>query len=236
MSKIHERSEGLLGKEGIDKLKMSTVAIFGIGGVGSYTVEALARSGIGNFILIDADTIDITNINRQIIATESTVGKDKVTIAKQRILSINNETKVEILKEFITKDTNLEFLKKCDYVVDAIDFVPAKLHIIEFCKKNNIEIISAMGAGNKIEPTMFKVSDISKTKVCPLCKVIRTNLRKLGINHLKVVYSEEEPKGALISEDGKRVPSSLAFVPSVMGLIIAKEVVFDIIGDNFNGQ
>lgn len=232
MNEIYNRCTGLIGEENINKLFGSTVAVFGIGGVGSYTIEALARSGVGNFILIDSDTVDITNINRQIIATLNTVGIKKTDVAKQRILSINKDITVTLVDEYITDTTALDFIKNCDYVIDAIDFVRAKIHIAEFCKQNNIPVISAMGAGNKTDPTLFEVTDLSKTSVCPLCKAMRTGLKKLGIQHLKVVYSKETPKSSLKNSNGRPVPSSLAFVPSVMGLIIAREVVFDIIGDN----
>lgn len=236
MNNYFERTEMLFGKENMEKLKNSVVAVFGNGGVGSYTVEALARTGVGVLILTDADTVDITNINRQLIATVDTVGLDKVEAERTRIKSINPDIEVVTKKEFITVDTDLSFLKECDYVVDAIDTVSAKLHIAEFCYKNNIKLISAMGAGNKTDPTRFTVSDIYKTSVCPLCRVMRYNLRKRGVKSLKVVYSTEEPKNPSAVKGVRTPPASLAFVPSVMGLIIAKEVVFGIIGDNFNGQ
>ncbi len=231
--KIYERSAMLLGKDKIETLNNKTVAVFGIGGVGSFTVEALARTGVGTLILIDADCVDITNINRQLIATKDTVGFKKTEVAKNRIKSINENISVITKNEFITNTTDLSFLTDCDYVVDAIDTIAAKLNIISFCKSNDIPVISAMGAGNKTDPTLFQVSDIYKTSVCPLCRVMRSNLRKLGIKSLKVVYSKEEPKTAQKTEN-RLPPASVAFVPSVMGLIIAKEVIFDIIGDISN--
>ena len=220
------REERLIGKENVEKLNKSKVAVFGIGGVGSFVVEGLARAGVGNFLLVDNDTIDTTNINRQIHANINTVGKNKVDVMKERILSINPEVKVETSTEFFVPGSNL-IDNSLDYIVDAIDTVTGKIELV--CKANSykIPIISAMGTGNKLDPTKFEVSDIYKTSVCPLAKVMRKELRLRGISKLKVVYSKEEP---IKPNDGDyKTPSSISFVPSVAGLIIAGEVVKDII-------
>ena len=244
------RTELLLGKDGIEKLASSRVAIFGIGGVGGYTVEALARSGIGTFDLIDDDKICITNINRQIYALRSTVGKYKVDVAKDRILDINPNAVVNTYKTFYTPETADEFdFSQYDYVVDAIDTVVGKLKIVEKAKEAKIPVISSMGAGNKMNPTLFEVTDIFKTSVCPLAKVMRQELKKRKIRKLKVVYSKEIPikpnddieiscKKHCVCPPGtvrkctarRQIPGSNAFVPSVVGLIIAGEVVKDLIG------
>ena len=236
MAKQFNRTELLLGKENMEKLKKAHVLIFGIGGVGGYVVEALARSGIYHFTLVDNDVISETNINRQIIATLDNIGEDKVEVMKKRILSINKEAEVKIRKCFYLPDTASEFdFSKYDYVVDCVDTVSAKLSIIIEAKKNNVPIISAMGAGNKLNPAMLEVADISKTSVDPLAKVIRTELRKRGINHLKVVYSKEQPikiddPNVELKEKSQRpVPGSNAFVPSTMGLIMASEIIKDLI-------
>lgn len=231
------RLEMLLGKDAVDKLKNSKVAIFGIGGVGGYAVEALARSGVGNLDLIDNDTVSLTNINRQIIALHSTIGKYKTDVAQERVLDINPNCIVNSYKTFYTAENSQEFdFTKYDYVVDAIDTVSSKLELIKQAKSANVPIISSMGAGNKLNPTMFEVADISKTSVCPLAKVMRQELKKRGIKNVKVVYSKESPITPTETEDsikekinGKsRVPASSAFVPSVVGLIIAGEVVKDL--------
>ncbi len=223
---IFERTELLLGKENIEILKNKRVAVFGVGGVGGFTVEALARSGVGTLDLIDKDTVDETNINRQIIALHSTIGKPKVEVAKERILDINPDVTVNTHQVFYLPDTADQFdFKDYDYVVDAIDTVTGKLQLIEAANKANVPIISSMGAGNKLDPTSFEVANISETSVCPLAKVMRKELRDRGIDDLKVVYSKEQP----IKVDAKS-PGSVAFVPSVVGLIIASEVVKDLIG------
>jgi len=225
------RSALLLGSEGMEKLFKSTVAIFGIGGVGSFAAEALVRTGIGNIVLIDYDIIDITNINRQIHATMKTVGLSKVEAMKERILEINPDINVIIYKERYDEMTKKMLLSsKYDYVVDAIDMVSSKLDLIVECKSLNIPIISSMGAGNKLDPTMFQVGDVYSTKVCPLAKVMRHELRKRDIRDLKVVWSEEVPKDINLEKMGlrKAVPGSIGFVPSVVGLIIASEVIKDI--------
>lgn len=231
---IFSRTEMLIGQEALNKLNNSTVAVFGIGGVGSYSAEALVRSGVGRLILIDSDEISVSNINRQIIADTTTVGIKKVEAAKKRLEAINPDVKIIAIDEFITVESDLSFIDNADYVIDAIDTVSSKIHIIEYSKTKNLPIISAMGAGNKTDPTRFEVADIYKTSVCPLCKVIRYELRKRNIKNLKVVFSKEEPRTPKITQKvgAKQVPGSLAFVPSAMGLIMAREVVFDIIGGN----
>ena len=222
------RTELLIGKEAIEKLKNSKVAIFGIGGVGSYVLEGLVRAGVGKFVLVDKDKVDITNLNRQIIATTKTVGQSKVQVAKERILEINPNANVEIYQEFFLPESKGILDETVDYVVDAVDTVTAKIELVIRANKLNIPIISSMGTGNKLDPTRFEVTDIYKTTVCPLAKVMRKELRTRGIKKLKVVYSKEEPiKHTNI--DSKQVPASISFVPSVAGLIIAGEVIKDLI-------
>lgn len=224
------RTELLIGKENLEKLKNSKVAIFGIGGVGSFVLEALTRAGIGNFILVDKDNVDLSNLNRQIIATRKTVGKPKVEVAKERILEINPNAEVEIYKEFFMPETEGILDSTISYVVDAIDTVTAKIELVKRAQELNIPIISSMGTGNKLDPTKFEVSDIYKTSVCPLAKVMRKELKARKIKKLKVVYSKELPiKVARNEEVIKQIPGSISFVPSVAGLIIAGEVIKDII-------
>ena len=224
------RTELIIGKEGIEKLKDSKVAIFGLGGVGSYVLEACVRAGIGNFILVDKDEVDITNLNRQIIATRKTIGKPKVEVAKERILEINPDANVEIYKEFFMPETKGILDESIDYIVDAVDTVTAKIELVVRANRLNIPIISCMGTGNKLDPTKFEVSDIYKTSVCPLAKVMRKELKTRRIKKLKVVYSKEEPiKIETNNELRKQVPASISFVPSVAGLIIAGEVIKDIL-------
>lgn len=224
------RTELLIGKENLEKLKNSKVAIFGIGGVGSFVLEALTRAGIGNFILVDKDNVDLSNLNRQIIATRKTVGKPKVEVAKERILEINPNAEVEIYKEFFMPETEGILDSTISYVVDAIDTVTAKIELVKRAQELNIPIISSMGTGNKLDPTKFEVSDIYKTSVCPLAKVMRKELKARRIKKLKVVYSKELPiKVARNEEVIKQIPGSISFVPSVAGLIIAGEVIKDII-------
>ena len=224
------REELLIGKANTEKLLNSTVAIFGCGGVGSYAIEGLARAGIGNFILIDKDIVDITNINRQLIADITTIGQDKVEIEKRRILNINPNAKVEIHKIFCNKQNVNELVKdNYDYIVDAIDSVDSKLSLIKTAHDKNINIISAMGMGNKLSPTMIEVSDISKTEVCPLSRIIRKKLKEEGIYHTKVVYSKEKPTREDVNEENKKITASISFVPSVCGLVMASEIVNDII-------
>jgi len=231
MSNQFSRTELLIGKQAIEKLRQAKVAVFGIGGVGSYVVEGLARAGVGSFILVDKDIVDKTNINRQIIATHKTIGLKKVEVAKQRILDINPDAVVEIYSEFFMPNSPDLFDKKTDYVIDCIDTITSKLELIVRAKNMNIPIISCMGTGNKLDPTKFEVTDISKTSVCPLAKVIRKELRNRGINTLKVVYSKEEPiKTNIFGEETKKqIPGSISFVPSVAGLIISGEVIKDLI-------
>lgn len=224
------RTEMLIGSEALFKLQNSRVAVIGVGGVGGYALEALARAGVGEFLLVDSDRVAESNINRQIIATVKTVGQYKTIVAKERVLEINPEAKVETREIFYSEESASEInLSHYDYIVDAIDSVRAKVHLIASAKAQGVRIISAMGAGNKLDPTAFEVADISKTAVCPLAKAVRIALRKLGINHHKVVYSREEPV-VPVSEVGERVPASISFVPSAMGLIIAGEVIKELAG------
>ncbi len=233
MENRFERTELLLGKDAMDILEKSHVAIFGIGGVGGYVCEALARSGVGHFDLIDNDTVSITNINRQIIALDSTIGKPKTEVMKERILQINPNAVVEIHNCFYLPDTRDKFdFTKYDYVVDAVDTVTAKLDIIMACDQYHIPIISAMGAGNKLNPAAMEVADIYQTSMCPLAKVMRHELKKRGIKRLKVVYSKEKPLVPASNGEKKGnapVPGSVSFVPSVTGLIMASEVIKDLI-------
>ena len=244
------RTELLIKSEGIEKLKNSKIAIFGIGGVGSFVVEGLVRAGVRNFVLIDDDKICLTNLNRQIIATRKTIGKYKVDVAKERILEINPDAKVETYQEFYMPNSKTNIInEEIDYVIDCVDTVTAKIEIIEQCKKLNIPIISSMGTGNKLDPSRFEITDIFKTSICPLAKVMRKELKKRNIDKLKVIYSKEEPikidnnsksscKTNCICPPGTKrkctirnqVPGSISFVPSVAGLIISGEVVRDIIG------
>lgn len=220
-----QRLKLLIGEENFSTLKNSTVAIFGVGGVGSFTVEALARSGVGHLILIDKDNVDETNINRQIHAMTSTVGESKVALMKKRILDINPAAQVDIIQKFFLPAANVDdfFICNYDYVVDAIDTISAKIFLIEQCNERGIKIISCMGAGNKLDPTRFKVSDIFKTSVDPVAKILRKRLKDKKITRLKVVWSDEPPRPI------KNFIGSCAFVPSVAGLIMAGEVVKDLI-------
>lgn len=245
MEEIFDRQKLLIGEEKLQNLHQKTVAVFGLGGVGSYVVEGLVRSGIGNFVIVDGDKVDITNINRQIIATTKTVGKLKVDVAKERIKEINPSAKVTKFAEFVGKENeNIELfdsIKNVDYIIDAIDTISGKIRIIEFAKANNIPIISALGTGNKLDPTKLKITDIYDTKICPLAKVMRKELKKRGITSLDVVYSEEEPIKILDNEgevesskennDEKNVKKigSIAYVPSVAGLFICYKVVNEFI-------
>jgi tRNA A37 threonylcarbamoyladenosine dehydratase len=251
MQNQFSRSELLIGKEGIEKLHKSRVAIFGIGGVGGYTVDALVRSGVEQIDLIDDDKVCLTNLNRQLIATRKTVGKDKVDIMRERILEINPKVTVNVYKTFFLPENADTFpFEEYDYVVDAVDTVTAKISLVMKCQEMNIPIISCMGAGNKMDASAFKVADIYKTKVCPLAKVMRRELKKRGVKKLKVVYSEEKPMTPIEDENDncknhcicppgvqrtclqrRSVPGSMAFVPAVAGLIIAGEVVKDLIAE-----
>ncbi|MBE6050776.1 MAG: tRNA threonylcarbamoyladenosine dehydratase [Clostridium sp.] len=239
------RTELLVGTDGINKLKDSKVVVFGVGGVGSFVVEALTRAGIGEIIIVDNDTVDITNINRQIHATPETVGKIKVDVMADRILSINKECKVVKHQVFVEKDNIHNLIPDdADYVVDAIDTVTAKIALAEYCNGKNIRLISSMGTGNKFDPSLFKVADLYDTKVCPLAKVMRRELKRRGVDSLKVVYSEEvpqKPRPANFASDSnedpnkfvvtkRQTPGSMSFVPPVAGMIIGGEVIKDIVG------
>ncbi len=223
------RTSLVIGEENIKKLENINVAVFGVGGVGGYVCEALARSGIGNLVLYDGDTVAVSNINRQIIALSSTVGKYKADVMKNRILDINPNANVKANNIFFKPENADEIdFSSIDYIVDAVDDIKAKLELVKIADKLNIPIISAMGAGNKTDATMFEVSDINKTSVCPLARIMRRELKKLGIKKLKVVYSKETPKNPPYKIEGEKTVGSLAFVPSVMGLIIAGEVIKDL--------
>lgn len=225
------RTAALIGAENLEKLKNARVAVFGIGGVGGYVVEALARSGVGTLHLIDNDKVSLSNINRQIIALHSTIGQYKTEVAKARVGDINPDIQVYMHNLFFLPETQNSFdFSSVDYVVDAIDTVSGKIALIQSCKKNNVPVISCMGTGNKVNPTAFEVADIAKTSVCPLARVMRRELKKRGIEHVKVVYSKEEPLHSEMQEDGGKIPpASIAFVPPVAGLIIAGEVIKDLI-------
>ena len=243
------RTELLIGKDGLDKLRNSKVIVFGVGGVGSYTIEALARSGVGELIIVDDDTVCLTNLNRQVHATYKTISQPKVEVMKERITSINRDCNVITHQVFVTEENISEIIPDdVDYVVDAIDTVSTKLGLAEYCSKKDIKIISSMGTGNKLDPTQFKVTDVFKTKVCPLAKVMRHELRKRGVEKLKVVYSEEIPikpnyedvvtcKTGCVCTGGtkkcaskRQIPGSISFVPPVAGMIIGGEVIKDILG------
>jgi tRNA threonylcarbamoyladenosine dehydratase len=244
------RTELLIGRDGLAKLRDSKVMVFGIGGVGSFVVEALVRSGVGTIILVDDDTVCLTNLNRQIHATYKTVGKDKVEVMKERIHSIDKKCNVITHQIFVTPENLKELIPEdIDYIVDAIDTVSAKIALAKHCYENNINIIACMGTGNKLDPTQFKVADIFETKVCPLAKVMRYELRKRGVKKLKVVFSEEKPtkpktedvvtcKTGCVCTGGtkkctirRQIPGSIAFVPPVAGMILGGEVVKDILGE-----
>lgn len=226
------RTELLLGEKALEKLEKSRVAVFGVGGVGGYCVEALVRSGLGHIDIIDNDTVSLSNINRQIIATVDTVGRKKVEVAKERILSINPDIEVNTFDTFFLPENADEFdFKGYDYIIDAIDTVSAKIALVEKANEFNIPIISSMGAGNKLNPEMFEITDIYKTSVCPLARVLRGKLKKRGIKKLKVVYSKEKALKPLKSDEKtakRQIPGSISFVPSTVGLIIAGEVIKDI--------
>ena len=233
MSDMFSRTELIIGAEALEKIKKSHVAVFGVGGVGSYTVEALARCGVGRFTIVDSDTVCVTNINRQIIADCNTVGRAKVDVMRERIMAINPDAVVDALMVFYSAENAFEFdFSEYDYVVDAIDTVTSKLLLIEGAKRTGTPIMSCMGAGNKLDPTRFEVADIYSTSVCPLARVMRRELKARGIASLKVVYSAEQPIATASSEapsPGRRaVPGSLPFVPSVAGMIIAGEVAKDL--------
>lgn len=227
------RTRMMLGDDGVDRLHQAAVAVFGVGGVGSFAVEALARIGVGKLLLCDSETVAPSNINRQLVAYQNTVGWLKVEVARERIASINPDCVVETFPFFFGEETLEQFpFACCDYVIDAIDSVPSKLLLIETCARQNIPMISCMGAGNKLDPTRFRVGDIYQTSVCPLAKAIRTQCRKRGIRKLKVVWSEELPVHPPRVEGNPNPPGSVSFVPSVAGLILAGEVIKEISGIN----
>ena len=226
---MFSRTENLIGKENVEKLRRARVAVFGIGGVGGHAVEALVRSGVGAVDIVDNDVVSESNINRQIIALHSTIGRKKTQVMKERLLDINPQLQVQTHDLFFLPETPFDF-SPYDYVIDAIDTVSGKIAIIAGAKKAGVPVISAMGAGNKLDPTAFEVADVQKTSGCPLARVMRRELKKREIFGVKAVYSKEEPKGqAIQDENGKSAPASVAFCPSVMGLIIAGEVIKDII-------
>jgi tRNA threonylcarbamoyladenosine dehydratase len=254
MAKQHSlsRTELLIGKEALTTLRTKTIAVLGIGGVGSYSVEALARCGVGRLLLVDDDTVCLTNINRQIHATLNTIGKNKVDVMAERVHEIDRKILVDARNVCVTPENVPEVLAPpLDYVIDALDTISAKIAIIEYCAKNKIPIISCMGTGNKLDPTKFIVTDLYKTRICPLARVMRYELRKRGVNSLKVVCSEEYPTKPLEAEvatckmacicntdngrkcsDKRQIPASISFVPPVAGFILAGEAIKDLMGDH----
>lgn len=230
MKNIFARTQMLLGASALNLIKKKKVIVFGVGGVGGYAVEALVRTGIQTIAIVDFDTVDVTNINRQIIALHSTIGRKKVKVMEERIKDINPEAEVRTYAEKLT-DGNIDsfLLSEYDYIVDAIDDVPAKLLLIRTANELNVPIISSMGTGNKFDPSLFRIDDIRKTNTCPLAKVIRKETAKMGIKHLKVLFSTEVPHREELPDDGSRAPSSIAFVPSTAGLLIASEVIKDLL-------
>ena len=237
IDKRFEREEMLIGKEALESLATSRVCLFGVGGVGSYAAEALARAGVGEIDIIDNDTVSITNINRQLCALSSTVGKNKVDVVAERLLDINPALKVNRYCDFVLPENIDKYdFSAYDYVIDAVDTVSAKLAIIEAAKKAGVPVISCMGTGNKLDPMALTVTDIQKTSTCPLARVMRRELKARGIAHLRVVYSTEQPiKTSAVSDSGKPVPASISFVPSVAGLIAAGEAIKHIIS-KVNGE
>lgn len=235
----YSRTELLIGEEGVKRLKASSVMVFGVGGVGSHCIEALARSGVGRLTLVDNDTVSLTNINRQSIAYHSTIGRYKTEVMKERIRDINPGIRVKTYETFVLPD-NLEalFEERPDYIIDAIDTVTAKLALAELALRLDIPVISSMGTGNKLHPEMFEIADIASTSVCPLCKVMRKELKARGIYHLKVLYSKEKPVDTSARETGedkgqrRSIPGSISFVPPVAGLLIAGEAVRDLIKED----
>ena len=225
MNSEFSRTENLIGANALEKLKKCHIAVFGVGGVGGFVVEALARAGVGTIDLIDSDCVDITNLNRQIIALHSTIGKQKVAVMRDRVLDINPNANVNIFPLLFLPENSSQFdFSKYDYVVDAIDNITSKIELVMKCQEANTPIIASMGTGNKLDPTKFEISDIYKTSVCPLAKVMRYELKKRGVKKLKVLYSKENP-----IKTADRTPASISFVPSAAGLIIAGEVIKDII-------
>ena len=234
-NKFTARTALILGEDGIEKLKNSHVLVIGVGGVGSFCVEALVRCGVGNITIVDYAEVEVMDINRQLPGLTSTLGKDKVKVVKERLLDINNELNINAIKATFNKDTSSEiFNSKYDYVVDAIDMVSSKIHLVEECIKRDIPVISSMGMGNKLDPTKIEVSDISKTHTCPLAKVVRKELRDRDIEHLKVVFSTEHPLEVKekVSNGHRILPGSIAFMSPAGGLVLASEVVKDILNIN----
>ena len=234
-NKFTARTALILGEDGIEKLKSSHVLVIGVGGVGSFCVEALVRCGVGNITIVDYAEVEVMDINRQLPGLTSTLGKDKVEVVKERLLDINNDLNINAIKATFNKDTSSEiFNSKYDYVVDAIDMVSSKIHLVEECIKRDIPIISSMGMGNKLDPTKIEVSDISKTHTCPLAKVVRKELRDRDIEHLKVVFSTEHPLEVKekVSNGHRILPGSIAFMSPAGGLVLASEVVKDILNIN----
>ncbi len=234
MDERFSRTEALIGSEALKKLKNSRVVIFGIGGVGGYVLEGLVRSGVGEILIVDSDTVALTNLNRQIIATEETVGKYKVDVAAERAKSINPDIKINTRIAFFSAENENEFdFSSYDYVIDAIDTVSSKIALIMKAEREGAKIISSMGTGNKLNPLAFEITDICKTSVCPLARVMRAELKKRGVKKLKVLFSKEEPIKALANDADapktRHAPASIAFVPSVAGLAIAGEVIKDLI-------
>lgn len=228
MENFYDRTANLIGLENVIKLSNKKVMVLGIGGVGSFVCEGLARAGVGNFILVDNDIVSVTNINRQIIALHSTIGKNKTEVMRERILDINPNAKVECINIFITKDNVKDLNFNVDFVVDAIDNITAKIELAKLSESINFNCISCMGTGNKLEPEKFEICDISKTTICPLARVMRKRLREEGVKKLTVLFSREEPKN--VGENG-RLPASISFTPSIAGLRIAEYVVKRLIGE-----
>lgn len=230
--RIFERSENLIGKKAVETLHQKCVCLFGVGGVGGLVAEALVRSGVGNLIIVDGDTVNETNFNRQIIATTNTLNKSKVETIKERILSINDKASITAINAFyLPESADCVNLLGVDYIVDAVDTVTAKIEIITRAKQLKIPVVSCMGTGGKLDMQALKVADISKTEGCPLARVMRRELKVRGITGVKVVYSNEPSRGVVTEEKGKHSPSSMIFVPATAGLLIAREVILDLIGD-----
>lgn len=230
MKTIFDRTRMLLGTDLLNKIQSKKVIVFGVGGVGGYVIEALVRAGIQTVAIVDYDIVDITNINRQVIALHSTIGRKKVTVMEERIKDINPQAEVKVFDDRLTSDNLESFqLNEYDYIVDAIDDVPAKLILVKEADHQNIPIISSMGTGNKFDPAKFRIDDIKKTHTCPLAKIIRKEISKMGIKHLKVLFSTEVPHREELPEDGSRSPSSISFVPATAGLFIASEVIKDLL-------
>jgi tRNA A37 threonylcarbamoyladenosine dehydratase len=227
----HARTEMLIGQAAVKKLSQSKVAVCGIGGVGSYVAEALARSGVGKLLLIDSDTVALSNCNRQLIALHSTLGQEKTQVMKDRIAQIDPTIAVEAKTLFLTADTEAALFADCDYIVDAIDNVSAKIRLAQIATDGNIPIIAAMGCGNKLDPSRLKVTDLYKTDTCPLCRVMRRELKTRGIKKYKVVYSPEPPRKPITDEQGRTPPASMIFVPAAAGLMMAAAVVEDLIAE-----